>query len=113
MRMKLTREGFYPIFCIMSHTISESEMETALSGLPGWHVDGSELCKKYTFDTFRDAVAAIVRLSYEVEETNHHPDILNSYNKLEIRLCTHDAGDEITHKDLRLAGLIEKVVGEV
>ena len=94
----------------MSHLISDSEMEAALSGLPGWFVEGDELCRNYTFDSFRDAVAAIVRLSYAAEETNHHPNLINSYNKLEIRLCTHDAGDKITHKDLRLAGLIEKAV---
>lgn len=85
-------------------------MEAALSGLPGWSISDNQLCKEFTFESFREAVAAIVRISYEIEETNHHPEMTNSYNQLEIRLCTHDAGGEITHKDLRLAGLIEKVL---
>lgn len=95
----------------MSHMISESELQAALSGLPGWKEEGDQLMKSFTFNSFREAVAAVVRLSYEVEETNHHPDLLISYNTLEIRLCTHDAGDKITDKDLRLAALIEQVVG--
>jgi 4a-hydroxytetrahydrobiopterin dehydratase len=95
----------------MSHMISESELEAALSGLPGWSVESDQLVKEFTFDSYREAVTALVRISYEVDEINHHPDVLVSYNTLGIRLCTHDAGDKITDKDLRLAALIEKVVG--
>jgi 4a-hydroxytetrahydrobiopterin dehydratase len=95
----------------MSHRISDGELQAALSGLPGWEAKDDHLVKSFTFDSFREAVTAMVRMSYEVEETNHHPDILISYNTLEVRLCTHDAGDKITDKDLRLAALIEKVVG--
>lgn len=94
----------------MSHMISDSELEAAMSGLPGWFVESDELCKDYAFDSFRETVSAVVRLSFEAEEINHHPDIRISYNKLEIRMCSHDAGNKITHKDVRLAGLIEKAV---
>ena len=91
--------------------VSEGELQAALSGLPGWEARDDQLVKSYRFDSFREAVAAMVRISYEVEETNHHPDLLISYSTMEVRLCTHDAGDKITDKDLRLAGLIEKVLG--
>lgn len=91
--------------------ISEAELEAALSGLPDWVVESGHLVKSFTFESFREAVTAVVRISYEVEETNHHPDILLSCNTLQVRLCTHDAGDKLTDKDLLLAGRIEKVVG--
>jgi 4a-hydroxytetrahydrobiopterin dehydratase len=97
----------------MSHMISEGELQAALSGLPGWSEKDDQLVKSFTFDSFREAVTAMVRMSYEIEETNHHPDILISYNTMKIRLCTHDAGDKITDKDLRLAALIEQVVRPV
>ena len=96
----------------MSHLISENELEVALSGLPGWTVQDNQLVKRFTLHSFREAVATIVRISYEAEESNHHPEIRNEYNSLEIRLCTHDAGDKITDKDLKLAAKIEELVEE-
>ena len=78
----------------MSHLISESELEVALSGLPGWAVEQDQLVKRYTFPGFREAITAIVRISFEAEDANHHPQIKSDYNVLEVRLCTHDAGDK-------------------
>jgi 4a-hydroxytetrahydrobiopterin dehydratase len=95
----------------MSHMISDSELEVALSGLPGWAVENDQLVKRFKLGSFREAVAAIVRISFEAEDANHHPEILNSYNSLEIRLCTHDVGDKLTDKDLKLAAKIEELVG--
>ncbi len=37
------------------------------------------------------------------EEMNHHPWWSNVYNKVEIRLTTHDAGNTVTEKDQVLA----------
>jgi len=96
----------------MSHILSENELEASLSGLPGWSVEGDALLKTFTFPSFREAVAAIVRISYEAEDNNHHPELRNCFNTLEIRLSTHDAGGKITDKDAALAALIEKVLGE-
>ena len=96
----------------MSHLISDNELEVALSGLPGWSVENNQLVKRFNLTNFRDAVAAIVRISFEAEESNHHPEIINSYNTLEIRLTTHDAGDKLTDKDLKLAAKIEELIGQ-
>jgi 4a-hydroxytetrahydrobiopterin dehydratase len=43
------------------------------------------------------------------EKMNHHPDWSNCWNKVEIRLSTHDAGNVITQKDLDLAEGINKI----
>lgn len=94
----------------MSHAISDSELEAALSGLPGWSVENGELVKTFTLDSFAAAVAAIVRIGFEAEDMNHHPELRNTYKTLEIRLCTHDAGDAVTDRDLALAARIEKVI---
>jgi 4a-hydroxytetrahydrobiopterin dehydratase len=94
----------------MSHLISESELEVALSGLPGWEVVDNQLVKRYTLSTFREVLAALVRIGFEAEDSNHHPEILCDYNILQIRLTTHDTGDQITDKDLKLAAKIEEIV---
>ena len=51
----------------------------------------------------------LLRVSYEAEERNHHPEIFNCYNRVEIGLNTHDAGSKVTTKDTELARLIETI----
>jgi 4a-hydroxytetrahydrobiopterin dehydratase len=40
----------------------------------------------------------------------HHPTWTNTYDKVEISLSTHDAGDTVTDKDRRLAAAIDKLI---
>jgi len=87
--------------------LTETELETALSGLDGWKVENDKLHKLFKFDSFRDATAFLVRLAFEVEEMNHHPEIENIYNRTRFSLCTHDAGSKVTGKDVKLAKQIE------
>ena len=94
----------------MSHLISDTELEVALSGLPGWEVVDDQLVKRFTLLTFREAIAILVRISFEAEDSNHYPAIYNEFNVLEFRLCSHDAGDKLTDKDLKLAAKIEELV---
>jgi 4a-hydroxytetrahydrobiopterin dehydratase len=41
---------------------------------------------------------------------NHHPNWSNVWNKVEITLSTHDAGDIITDKDRKLAKAIDELI---
>ncbi len=41
------------------------------------------------------------------EQKQHHPDWCNSYNKLTVNLCSHDAGGKITQKDIEMAVAID------
>ncbi len=93
----------------MSHPLSDSEIEVALSGLPGWSRDGDQLAKTYSFGSFREAVSFITRIAFEAEDMNHHPDLANVYNKVSIALSTHDSGGKITEKDVKLAQKIEDI----
>ena len=43
----------------------------------------------------------------EAEKMNHHPEWSNVYNKVMIRLTTHDAGG-LTDADFQLAEIIDK-----
>ena len=40
------------------------------------------------------------------EKMNHHPELFNVYNKVHIRLTTHDASG-VTDKDIKLASEID------
>lgn len=81
------------------------------SDLPrGWEIDGDVIAREYRFDSFRDAIDFINRVATAAEEANHHPELTNVYNRVEVRLTTHDAGG-VTQKDLALAGEIESAAG--
>jgi 4a-hydroxytetrahydrobiopterin dehydratase len=44
-----------------------------------------------------------------ISETDHHPTWSNTYNRVEVKLTTHDAGNKITDKDRKLADYLDKL----
>jgi 4a-hydroxytetrahydrobiopterin dehydratase len=63
----------------------------------------------YTFKDFSEAWAFVTQVAKLSEEANHHPDIQISYNRVELTLTTHDAGNTVTQKDIALARQIEAI----
>jgi 4a-hydroxytetrahydrobiopterin dehydratase len=43
------------------------------------------------------------------ESVQHHPRMTNEYNKVDIELFTHDAGNMVTEKDHMLAREIDRI----
>lgn len=76
-----------------------------------WIEEGNKLYRKFQFADFSEAFAFMTRVAIEAEKMNHHPLWTNVYNRVEIWLSTHDAGDVVTEKDHRLAARIDKLVG--
>ncbi len=93
----------------MSSPLTPSEIKTALRSLPKWKYVRKAVTKTFTFGSFREALSFMVRVGFEAEAMNHHPDWTNVYNRVEIRLNTHDAGGKVTGKDIALAQRIEKL----
>lgn len=93
----------------MINPMNEVQITESLKSLPGWTFEDNKLRKTYKFNDFPEAMAFLVRLSYEAENRNHHPEIFNCYNRLEIGLNTHDAGGKVTDRDIELALAIEKL----
>lgn len=81
----------------------------ARGGLPGWAFERDALTKTFQFDTFREAMGFMLRVAFEAEQMNHHPDWSNTYNRVVIRLNTHDAGGKVTASDVELAKRIQKI----
>lgn len=65
--------------------------------------------KEFVFDNFVDAFAFMMRVAFLAEKHQHHPDWSNVYNKVVIRLSSHDAGDVVTQKDYDLASAIDNL----
>jgi 4a-hydroxytetrahydrobiopterin dehydratase len=93
----------------MTPTLNPTEIASALAGLPGWALESDALAKTLKFQDFRSALAFMVRAGFEAEAMDHHPDWTNVYNRVSIRLTTHDAGGKVTAKDVELARRIEKI----
>ncbi len=86
-----------------SKSLKVAEIKVALAGLYGWKFQRDALAKTFTFGNFREALSFMVRAGFEAEAMNHHPDWTNVYNRVVIRLNTHDAGGKVTAKDVTLA----------
>ena len=89
--------------------LSPSGVAQALQTLSGWKHEGNALVKEFKFGTFREAMSFMVRIGFEAEAMDHHPDWTNVYNRVTIRLNTHDAGGKVTAKDIELAQKIEAI----
>ena len=87
--------------------LSPDELERSLASLEGWRFVQNALEKTYRFTGFCDAFAFMVRVAFEAESLGHHPDWSNVYDRVTIRLSTHDAGNRVTSLDVDLARRIE------
>ena len=78
-----------------------------MSTLKGWRFENDALMKTYQLGNFREAMSFLVRLGFEAEQRDHHPEVKNVYGRVEILLRTHDAGNKVTQLDVELARAIE------
>ena len=74
-----------------------------------WKEENNTLVRTFEFKDFREAFAFMTRVAFLAEEHGHHPNWENVYNKVTIRLNTHDAGNIVTEKDRNLADAIDKI----
>jgi len=78
----------------------------------GWSIeaDGAAIARMFRFKSFRDAMAWMQRIAFEAEAMDHHPEWSNAYNRVDVRLTTHDTGG-LTEKDFELARRMDKLFG--
>lgn len=94
----------------MSRAFTQAEVLSALQALPGWAHENNKIQKTYVFNDFKEALSFIVRVGLHADQQDHHPELFNVYNRVEIVLTTHDAGNKVTEKDVKLARAIESFV---
>lgn len=89
-------------------TLSKANISEELKSLKDWSSINNAIEKKFQFKDFKQALGFIVQIGTLAEKANHHPELFNVYNKVTIRLSTHDAGG-VTTKDIALAKAIEEI----
>ena len=72
--------------------ITSDEARNLVQNLPGWELDGETLRRRFTFQGFTDAVAFVVRVAFDAEAADHHPDILIQFKRVTLTFTTHSAG---------------------
>ncbi|MDE1145948.1 MAG: 4a-hydroxytetrahydrobiopterin dehydratase [Azospirillaceae bacterium] len=88
--------------------LSEAQRAADLPTLTGWALadDGEAITKTFTFKDFVTAFGFMTRVALLAEKADHHPEWFNVYNRVEIRLTTHDA-QGLSQRDVDLARAIE------
>lgn len=83
--------------------LSPPEITAALEDLPHWtHREGA-LQRELRFQSFREAMSFLLRAAFVAEAHQHHPEWSIVHDRVSIRLTTHDAGDRVTARDVKLA----------
>ena len=75
-----------------------------------WEEKNNTLHKQFEFKNFSEAFGFMTRVALAAEKMDHHPKWTNVYNKVEVWLNTHDAGDIITEKDRLLSARIDALI---
>ena len=80
------------------------ERARALHDLTGWsEAKGRDaIVKTFQFKSFSQAWGWMGRVALFAEKTDHHPEWLNVYGRVDVTLTTHAAGG-VTEKDMALA----------
>ena len=73
-----------------------------------WEEREGALHKTFEFKNFISAFAWMTALAIEIEKVNHHPEWSNVYNRVVVKLSTHDAGNIVTEKDQKLAAKMDE-----
>jgi 4a-hydroxytetrahydrobiopterin dehydratase len=87
--------------------LSNEEINTKLHSLNGWKFMNDGIEKDFIFKDFNQAFAFLTRIALLSEKMDHHAEWSGVYNKVHIRLSTHDAGG-ITQNDTDMATNIEE-----
>jgi 4a-hydroxytetrahydrobiopterin dehydratase len=77
-----------------------------------WILKDNQLTKTFVFSSFEAAIDFMARAGRVIGEMDHHPRWTNVYNRVEVSLFTHDAGDVVTQKDYDLAAALDAVFTE-
>jgi 4a-hydroxytetrahydrobiopterin dehydratase len=100
---------------IMPAALTVSSIDDELQTLEGWTFERDQIgrdiiFRNFEFDNFSAAWAFLTRLALVAEQINHHPELLNVYNRVKITLTTHDIGNKVSDLDIHLARRINQLI---
>ena len=90
--------------------ITGKDLNKRMRGLSEWTINKKEtqLSKSFTVPSFIAGLALIAKVTVYAEILQHHPDVELSYDKVKIKLTTHDVKG-LTKTDFELAKKIDNI----
>ena len=74
-----------------------------------WKTTNQSLEKTFEFHTFEEAMQFMQDATPFISQTDHHPTWSNTYNRVQVIITTHDAGNQVTEKDHTLANYLDEL----
>ena len=90
-----------------STKLSPTEITERLTTLPAWRLENGMIVRDYTTDGWSTTLMLVNAIGFFAEAGDHHPDLVVSWGKVQVKLSTHSAGG-VTASDVELAQLIEQ-----
>ncbi len=89
--------------------LSARVLDTKMESLSGWTLEPSRsaIQKSFIFTDFVEAFGFMARVALHAERADHHPEWSNIYDRVSVRLTTHDVGG-VSDRDFALAALIDQ-----
>jgi len=91
--------------------LSDARISALLALLDGWTLDdgGQALQRSFHFSDYYQTMAFVNALAFIAHRENHHPDLGVYYDRVKVRLSTHDAGG-LTRNDFICAARIDRLL---
>ena len=89
--------------------LSENEIQDRLLELDGCNFNENAIRKTFTFETYMESIGFINRLAELAEETNHHPDMVVGWCRIDVAFTSHDQGG-VTLACIQMAKAVESVL---
>ncbi|MBZ2164227.1 4a-hydroxytetrahydrobiopterin dehydratase [Alteromonas stellipolaris] len=93
----LTREEIQENLSMLNEGLEENER---------WTLSDNAIEKTFTFKSFIRAFGWMSQIAIWAEKLKHHPEWFNVYNRIEVKLTTHDVGG-LSELDFKLATKME------
>lgn len=87
--------------------LSPADIAEQLKTLPSWRLADGAIVREYATDGWPTTLMLVNAIGFFAEAADHHPDLVVSWGKVQVKLWTHSAGG-VTASDIELARLIEQ-----
>jgi 4a-hydroxytetrahydrobiopterin dehydratase len=82
--------------------LTAKQISNLLKTVPTWEKRSQTITRSFVFEGFPESIDFVNRIAKKAQKINHHPDIDIRYDKVTLKLTTHDEGG-LTEKDFSLA----------
>ena len=79
-------------------TLTKDQVQDRMRGVAKWTLEGHAIRRQFAFPSFPDAMTFVMRLGFDAEAADHHPDIVINYKRVTLTYSTHSEGG-LTQKD--------------